>query len=233
MPPLSLVSALLEGLCVQFFALIKAGEFMKVQLLASLIFLSLCSHSVMASAAEPSESEKQRLEEIERRRIRAGQAESRETVTAVGVDESDCVEQARYKASRISSTVLNRCDSDAREFYRCEVVSQRIVRYPTYITSVSGRGDYNEAKSSDATCRASAIREAESSALASCSDKYGVSCVITARGNITSARTYERRRYFIMGPKELRHECVANAAAEPDSRYRFQCSVEVVAKARL
>ncbi|UXR63951.1 hypothetical protein EZJ49_12835 [Bdellovibrio bacteriovorus] len=206
---------------------------MKIQLLTSLIFLSLCSHSILVKAAEPSQSEKQLLEEVERRRIRAGQAEATEKVVAVGIDQNDCVEQARYRASRISSAVLSRCDSDAREFYRCEIVAQRIVQYPTYISSVSGFGDYNENKTTEEACRSSAIHEAERDALSDCSEKYGVSCQITSRGTVTSHRAYERRRYFIMGPKELRHECKANAAAEPASQYRYQCAVEVVAKARL
>lgn len=206
---------------------------MKIQLLSSLIFLSLCSHSILVKAAESSQSEKQKLEEIERRRIRAGQAEASEKVTAVGIDENDCVEQARYRASRISNTVLNRCNSDAREFYQCAIVSQRIVQYPTYISSVSGSGDFNESKTTEAICRDSAVREAEREAVSDCSEKYGVSCQVTSRGTVTSHRAYERRRYFIMGPKELRHECTARAAAEPLSHYRYQCSVEVVAKARL
>nr|BFD67608.1 hypothetical protein HAGR004_26300 [Bdellovibrio sp. HAGR004] len=206
---------------------------MKIQLLSSLIFLSLCCHSVLVKASEPSQSENQKLQEIERRRIRAGQAEASEKVTTVGVDERDCVEQARFRASRISSAVLSRCNSEAREFYQCAVVSQRIVQYPTYISSVSGYGDFNESKTTEAICRDSAVREAERDALSDCSEKYGVSCQITSRGTVTSHRSYQRRRYFIMGPKELRHECNAHAAAEPASHYRYQCSVEVIAKAQL
>lgn len=204
---------------------------MKVYVVASLVFLSLISHASLGLATEPSQADKQRQEELERRRIRAGQAESSETVTAVGIDERDCIEQARVKASRQSDQVLNRCNEQAREFYNCEIVSQRIVNYPSYITSVRGNGDYNESKTNEETCRSSAIAEAERKALSNCSEKYGVSCLISARGEVTSARSYTRRRYFIMGPKELRHECLADASAAPESRYRYQCSVEVVAKA--
>ncbi|WP_374079159.1 hypothetical protein [Bdellovibrio bacteriovorus] len=206
---------------------------MKIHFVVGLIFLSLVSHASVSAATEIPQAERERQEELERRRIKAGQAEASETVTAVGVDESDCIEQARYKADRTVNTVLNRCNSQASEFYRCGIASQRIVNYPSYITSVRGNGDYNESKTNEDTCRSSAIHDAERSALSECSEKYGVSCIITSRGVVTSARSYQRRRYFIMGPKELRHECTANAQAAPESRYRFQCSVEVVAKARL
>lgn len=207
---------------------------MNLRLLSLLLCLStLLTHTQSVFAEELTPAEQQRRVDLERRRVKAEQAEARERITAVGIDESDCIEQARYRASRTTSSVISRCDRQTDGFYRCGVVSKRIIDYSSYISSVSGSGEYNESRSNEYTCRSAAINRSEQSALSACNEKYGVSCVITQRGDITSSRAYKRRRYFIFGPKELRHECIARASAEPPSQYRVQCSIEVVAKAQL
>lgn len=213
---------------------------MKGLILFCLVVLSFQSATVHAANEvrpgqfDPNQNDKDaeaRRRELERRE-RALNASARHTVTAVGMDDYDCMRNLNDKANMESESTLRDCNSQTDGIVSCHIAERNTTQYPTYVSSVFGSGHYDERKTDEATCRSSSVYQAESDAVSSCQSKYGVSCIITSRGTVDSHNTYTRRRFYIMGPKEEYHECKASALASPDSRYTRQCSMEVVARAR-
>ncbi|MDG0817640.1 hypothetical protein [Bdellovibrio svalbardensis] len=211
---------------------------MKSLILCCLLIVSVQSaHAQLSSACRGGEMGRgdgltdEQKRDLEKRCANALNAESHRTVKAVGMDDSDCLSQANYRADQQAYDVISSCNSQAQGLAYCSVVARHIVQYPTYISTIFGRGEYDERKSNEETCRATSIARAESDAVSSCRSEYGVSCDISSRGVVNDHHTKTRRRYVIMGPKEEYQICSASAAAAPDSRYRVQCSVEIVARA--
>lgn len=170
--------------------------------------------------------------DLEKRCVKAMNAEAQRTIKAVGMDDSDCISRAHYRASELTYDVIRACEQQAEGLADCTLVSRDIVQYPTYISSTFGNGHYDERKSNEETCRTSAVVRAESDAVSSCQSEYGVACDLTSRGVVTEYRTKVRRRFIIMGPREEYQICSASAEAAPDSRYRVQCSVRIVARSQ-
>lgn len=215
------------------------GEFMKSLLVCCLVVVGFQSAHAQTSLScrggeqgNGSTLTDQQKRDLEKRCQAAMNAEASRRITAVGMDDSDCIAQATYRADQLSYDVINSCNTRAQGLASCSIVARHIVQYPTYISSSFGSGSYDERKSNEAQCRSSAIARAESDALSSCRSEYGVSCVISSRGVVGDHHTTTRRRFVIMGPKEEYQICSVSAAAMPDSRYRVQCSVEIVARTR-
>jgi hypothetical protein len=150
-------------------------------------------------------------------------------VNAVGTSEADCMSSLQMKVATATPSVIASCNNDAHPIRECFVVSQN-TSYPGAVSPVSADSEYDEYKSDEATCRATAADNAESKAVADCQAKYGVTCAITSQGFVFDYHTKERRRYLIFGPKDLHQVCDAAASAAPIAPYTTQCSVEIVAK---
>ena len=178
---------------------------------------------------EAEQRAEQERQDKERKMQQAQNAIARQTISAVGVDDRDCLQQANARAIGISSDVLNSCNQQAQGMLPCFIVAQHIVQYPSMITSVRGDYQYDQIKSNESVCRSTAISQAEFSAQAACQSTYGVSCNVTSRGVVTSYRTYTQRRYILFGPKDNHSVCQANAAAAPIAMYKVQCSMEIIA----
>ena len=210
---------------------------MKSLILFCLVILSV--HTTTAHAANESrpgqfdqqQDEEARRKELERRE-RALRAESTREVTAVGVDDYDCLRQVNIAADRELEAAIRDCNSQTEGIVSCHIASRYVSRSPNYISPVSGSGHYDERKTTEDQCRVSSASEAESDALSDCRDKYRTLCEVTSGGQVTSHDTYTRRRFYIAGPKEEYHECRAVASAAPPSMYTRACSVTVVARAR-
>ncbi len=204
----------------------------------SLVIGFQSAHAQLSSACRGGEQGRggnltdEQKRDLEKRCANAMNSEAHRTVKAVGMDDRDCISQANYRADQLSYDVISSCNSQAQGLASCSIVARHIVQYPTYISSIYGSGKYDERKSDESTCRASSIARAESDAVSSCNNEYGVSCMVSSRGVVTDHHTTVRRRFIIMGPKEEYQICSASASATPDSRYRVQCSVEIVARAQ-
>lgn len=169
---------------------------------------------------------------FEKRCANAMNAAAHRAVKAVGIDDSDCISQAHDRANQLTFEVKRACEQQAEGLADCTMVSKHIVQYPTPISSTIGIGQYNERDSNEESCRVNAINRAETDAVSSCENEYGISCDLISRGVVNEYRTKIRRRFVILGPKEEYQVCSASAMASPDSRYRVQCSVRVVVRAR-
>ncbi|MCB0370973.1 MAG: hypothetical protein KDD45_16520, partial [Bdellovibrionales bacterium] len=157
-------------------------------------------------------------------------AEGSVEVKAVGVNERDCYEQANYQAQIESRRAVEICENQANHLLHCRVVASRITDHGSYITDVYGSGSFDERKSTENECRSTSVRESELNAISLCESKYRVRCQLSRSGEVTKHKTAKRRRFIIVGPKEEYQICRAQAAAQPESRYRVQCAVQVLAK---
>ena len=187
-------------------------------------------HNPQQQQDDQRRQEEERRRQEEEKRIRAENAEGRVMVTAVGVDQRDCINQAYIRADQRAGEAINQCDLQAQGIMRCFVTDKRITNYGSGISATFGSSKYDEKNSNEDTCRNTSIVNAEGDALNNCQRQYSVACQITSRGTVTDHHTDTRRRYIIMGPKEEHQICSASAIAAPLSQYTTQCSIEVVAR---
>lgn len=172
-----------------------------------------------------SRSERATLEKV-RQDLRV---EGRIQAMALGSDERDCLERARYAVQNQAARAIEQCSHRATYFRSCEVVENRVSHPPTLLQPTVGWGTIDDYKTDETRCRLDAQHRAQQEALAGCQRSFNRNCRITLVNN-ADHRIERRRRYGIAGPKEDYHICSATAQALPDTHERFQCGMEVIAK---
>lgn len=155
----------------------------------------------------------------------AARTETRELIRAVGMDRWDCESRVQREAYVQERNILQACQRQAGS--ECRIVSRRYLG-DNWIYPIQGRYKVDDYKITAETCRVRAADRAEQDALNNCRTEYGVHCQITRRGD-SDHRVERRRRYIIAGPKEDFQVCNGRAEASPESRYRVQCSLELIA----
>lgn len=161
-------------------------------------------------------------------------AEGRVQSTALGLDDRDCLENARRQVQDQAGRAIEKCVSETIYFRSCEVSDIRVVRAPSRLEPVIGNYKIDDYKTNPAQCQADAERRAVDTALEGCRNTYSRGCRLV-EGPTRASHAIERRRRYggLVGPKEDFHVCHSSARALPDSREQVQCTMELVAKVRI
>lgn len=159
-------------------------------------------------------------------------AEGRVQAHALGVDDRDCLERARYNVTSLQGRAIEQCIQQTVYFRSCEVTDIRVSQHPTRLQPTTGWGKIDDYEIDAARCKTNAESRAVSEALSGCQRAFNRGCRIVT--TTPASHTVERRRrYGLFGPKEDFQVCQATASALPDGREQVQCKMELVAKARI
>ena len=167
-------------------------------------------------------------------RVRADMhVEGRVDVSALGVIDQDCLNNAYQRANSVANNAVYDCQRQTTYFRTCAIQGQRIIGAPARIQPQTASGHIDDKNVNEASCKSAAQNGAAQNALQVCQRVFGMACRIVAGPTEASHRVEQRRRYGLFGPKEDWHICDSAAQALPDTPQQIQCTVEIFARVQI